>query len=258
MGYRKLGSALLLAGFAFVGLPQKDASAAPLLSLTVQPIQVCDNAGTTCANSALELFPAETQKIWDQAEILINFLPWQTVNDSARLNEDDFSDLAMSGVAGIVNMWFVQSLSECGGPANPLSLFGCGGSGGQGRVAITDLVFSFNGGIGRLDTIAHELGHVLGLGHDDFGAGNSAPDNIGANNVMTAGSDRTIPSTINDIWPDGLAVDMLTQAQIDEARGSGHLAQVPEPASILLLAMALLLLTTWQRIMRPWRAALRT
>lgn len=255
---KNTGRALLFAGLAFLALAGKEAAAAPLLSLTVQPIQVCDDAGMNCANSSLELFPGETQKIWDQAEIVIDFLPWQSVNSTAQLNEDNFGDLAMSGVAGIVNMWFVQSLSECGGPANPLSLFGCGGSAGQGRVAITDLVFAFNGGIGRLDTIAHELGHVLGLGHNNFGAGSSSPDMVGADNLMTQGSDRTIPGIIGDIFPDGLALDMLTQAQIDEARGSVHLAQVPEPGSLLLMALALLVLTTLRRrIIGPWEALQR-
>lgn len=247
---RRAGAWALLALTVALALPfaPRDAEALPVLRVTVQPIQVCNDAGGDCANSAMNLFLAETDKIWAPADIDIDFLSFMTVNSSAQLNEDNFGDLGLNADPSIVNMWFVEDLSECGGPADPTALFGCGSS--AGRVAITDLVFAFAGGIGRLDTIAHELGHVLGLGHFDFGAG-------AANNLMTQGSDRTIPTTIDDIFPDGLDLDQLTAAQITEARSSDFAeAVLPEPGTILLLALGLLALAGHRaRRMRPSRGA---
>ena len=108
---KNIGRAVLFSGLALLAVTGKETAAAPLLSLTVQPIQVCDDGGMNCANSALELFPAETQKIWDQAEIVIDFLPWQSVNSSAQLNEDAFGDLGLqilttTEAAGGIT-WFV-------------------------------------------------------------------------------------------------------------------------------------------------------
>jgi hypothetical protein len=224
----KLCGPLAIAGALLLSAADK---ASAIEYVNVQPIQVCDNGGGNCANSALQLFLAETDKIWAQAGIDVAFLPWMTVNSTLQLNEDDFGHLTNNANASIVNMWFVESLSECGGPANPATLFGCGGS---GHVAITDLVFSYLPN-GRLDTIAHELGHVLGLGHGDFGAG-------GDDNLMTQGSTRDIPDVIGDINPDGLGLDKLTQAQIDEALTSSFvidIALVPEPATMALFGLGL-------------------
>jgi hypothetical protein len=53
----------------------------------------------------------------------------------------------------------------------------------------------------RCSTVrSDEIGHSLGLVHFDFGAG-------GANNLMTAGALRTIPTSLADIFPDGLLLD---------------------------------------------------
>ena len=61
-------------------------NAEPILAIDIQPIQVCDDGGGNCANSALELFADIGNKIWAQADIMLNFLSWMTVNDSSILN----------------------------------------------------------------------------------------------------------------------------------------------------------------------------
>jgi hypothetical protein len=212
------------------------AQALPINFVNVQPIQVCDDAGLNCANPSRELFLDEGNKIWAQADIMLVFNDWQVVNSSAQLNEDMFGDLGLNANSMVANMWFVSSLSDCGGPVSG-TLFGCASS--SGRVAITDAVFSFNSGNGRLDTIAHELGHVVGLGHGDFGAGD-------ADNVMTSGSIRTIPTGVGDINPDGAQLSKLTDAQITQARSSSFakdeaiFAVIPEPSAALLFTIGFL------------------
>ncbi|MBR0567289.1 PEP-CTERM sorting domain-containing protein [Azoarcus sp. L1K30] len=234
---RKLKSALrrvleagaVIAATAFASAP---AHALPVMQVTIQPWQVCDDAGNNCA--VTNLFNAFTQKIWAQADIIVNFLAIQQVNSSARLNETNFSDLGNVGDASIIDLWFVNDLSDCGGNYGFGSLYGCGTSGGW--FAMTKWVYDFSP-IGRVDTLSHELGHVLGLGHNDFGAG-------GADNLLTSGGSRSIAQDLGDVNPDGLGLEKLTAQQIAEARSSDFVSDVtnsvPEPGTLLLAALALL------------------
>lgn len=234
-----LGAALILTS----SLP---AWAVPF-SLSVKPIHICSDTATGCGNSAETLFEAEGDKIWAQAGIDLVFLPW------AQINETDYLDVAIGSGAVIdaeaqavmtagtainntsltsaINMFFAPVLDSDPG----LFGLGCGGPvfatfcNNQVGVFIADNVFSFNGGVGRLDTIAHELGHVLNLQHTAV-----------ADQLMASGSVRTIPGTINDIFPDGADLDQLTQAEITTALGSDFLQPVSEPATLTLLGIGLL------------------
>jgi Metallo-peptidase family M12B Reprolysin-like len=192
-------------------------------ALTVQPIQVCNDVGASCANSSRQLFLAETQKIWAQASINVSFLDWNIYNSSASQeissanNYQSFDTLFNTGsgkslLSNVLNMYFVKSISGA---------YGLGNYYGNG-VAIADNVFSYNGGIGRLDTISHEIGHNLGLDHNDLGAGTSSRDGIGRNNLMTGGATRGIPNSINDIGSTGARLDKLTSAQVIQARSVGQ------------------------------------
>lgn len=204
------------------------AQALPTMQVDVQPWMVCDDAGANCATT--NLFDAFSQKIWAQADIVINFLGIQQVNSSARLNETSFGDLGNVGDASVIDLWFVNTLTDCGGPVAG-TLFGCGTS--SGFFAVTQAVFDFSL-VGRVDTLSHELGHVLGLGHNDFGAG-------GTDNLMTSGQTRSIAQVIGDVNPDGAGFEKLTAEQIAEARGSRFVSNVvPEPGTLALAGLAML------------------
>ncbi len=223
----------LLVGFL---LCATTTDAAPIThQVTVQPIQICDDLGMDCAMTGFS--EAETDKIWAQAGIDINFLALTQFNSSQFLDIADiaeaFNPLGLIRAGGdatrhpdplVLNMWFVEDLlSDVIG-----TTYGFARINGNGMI-ISDEIFDFNGGIGRLDTIAHEIGHNLALGHD--GPGIVSTDNL----MASQASGRMVPSSINDINPSGSQLDKLTQDQIDRALQRAFVRPVPEPSDAVLL-----------------------
>lgn len=148
----------------------------------------------------------KTQEIYEQAGVASIFLPTQSINDSSLLTVNGITDVNLLGNgqssnANTLNVWFVDSLNS----APNTTLFGQAYINGNGAVINSDAVTA----TGRSDTVAHEIGHNLGLGHSNFGAGD-------ADNVLTTGSNRDAPA------------DQLTQAQIDQIRASRFTNDAPE------------------------------
>lgn len=200
--------------------------------ISIQPIQVCDNSGNRCAR--VNLFEDITRKILAQAQLKVSFLPinqirntrFLKIQDNPNRSSDDyeFYELSRSGEAGAfgrnpnstrtsgpINVWFVEEIEAVN---EDFTQFGLGWVNANG-VLISEAANSFNG-TGRPDTLAHEIGHNLGLRHGSLGAG-------GPNNLLTDGGRRNIPTSAGDVGADGAGVDTLTDAQIAQIKRSGFL-----------------------------------
>lgn len=175
--------------------------------ISIQPIQVCTDNGQTCANPTREVFETATATIWAQAGIEVRFQDWNVLNSSAYYHlqtGQEFVNLMYENSVKdpfplTINMFFVEDINGSG------SYFGEAFVSGDGIAIGSAALLAAN----RIDTIAHEIGHNLGLKHTTLGAG-------GPENLMTDGGARAVPGSVEEIGPDGLGLDMLTGEQIDK------------------------------------------
>lgn len=242
-------SLLSVGALALTSLISGQAWAAPITkTVTVQVYQLCDDAGNNCASTGPAgnaFFSNETNKIWSQAgiQVIFNFVAQIHSTAFSFLNNsvagDGFGDLAggygsMGPSSTVIDLFLVRTLA---------GLFGEGWLGQGGMVIAMDDVMAFNGGLGRIDTIAHEFGHNFGLVPIWLG-GDAQGHSSESQNLMASGVWRNVPSTLAEI--DGTRA-VIPENHAELARQSLLLGNagpagdgVPEPGSVLLLGSGLL------------------
>jgi len=196
--------------------------------VTIQPIVMRSTDGSIAANPQQNIFEAETDKIWAQAGIDFQFLPIIYYNNSLYTNvSSDISQpnsvysLALdpghqqSSDPHVVNVWFVMTINGSSS-ASGFSLQSTTNYYGmlieRNGVSIANSAFAYGGGAGMRDIFAYEVARNLGLNNGNLDASSDV------NNLMKLSG--PYPTSITNIYPDGVAYCHLTPAQIIRARSA--------------------------------------
>ncbi|MEF7614440.1 PEP-CTERM sorting domain-containing protein [Aquincola sp. MAHUQ-54] len=256
--------ALSLVCAAWLSCAASSASATPITKqLDVSVYQLCNTLGD-CASTgpAGNAYYADaTNKIWAQAGIRVTFNfvkaivsdQFYDIGDTAGDTFDDLYNSVFPGMAGLnhstVDMFLVNSYAGA---------YGVGYDSAGGLIMSMSDIQSFDcngaaGCTGRIDTLAHEIGHNLGLVPENFPDYAGAEDpghSLDPSTLMASGGVRNVPTTLADIRPDGLGYGWLPQHHIDHALQSTLLRDVspiPEPSTYLLMGLGLAALTGIRR-----------
>jgi hypothetical protein len=194
-----------------------------------------------------------------EQRIDIRFNPIVTLSVPSLLTidtEDQLNQLFALGHDGVptVDLFFVDSINECGGEISPPAI-GCGQEPGN-KIAVESNFASITGAPGSVGQgaalIGHELGHTLGLGHVNPPPGNLMNPSLSGNFTLTADQVAIILGTFGAPGTPGSPL-----VQTDPSNGQRFVlitpfAIVPEPGSLLFaLAGGVWVLGR----MRPRRAA---
>lgn len=223
-------------------------------TLTINVYRICDDAGANCAADGSassvggQYFANSTNAIWAQAGISVNYAFKGFVNNSNFMNIDDavstrsFRTLSETvtgyyASTSVVDMFLVHTVAGA---------YGEGWWGRGGLVMAMDTIMGYSS-VGRIDTMAHELGHNFGLADPTDPEYSSGGHSNNPNELMASGGIRLVPQTLGNIAPNGTNYDQLSAVQIALARNSSLLQPVPEPETWALMAGGLGLLGFMRR-----------